>query len=470
MNTVKVKLQAVDNGGMDRLSTSETIHIPTGGEAERFQIIPGSSQGIRSPSIVLIDKSPSPGRGKLNKYQEVPKIPTRSRIPVPHRSTRTSIYGQPLSASSRRSNTSNQTTPSVSFPTDRATYENLLGQMSTSRNLPVLPAIGVSASQQPGGHNQAVSPGPATGNNAGQADGNQGNSLPYSGVLPARKHYYHVTNIKPVFQMKAEYNNMLQKYASNIERHQDTLAAKNHGHNHSPRIPCKGCGGRVQQAHSRQGHTPQGHAHQGHGHNGHQGQQTQGQQEQSGQGQQTLPSPAMEQSYVQQWLVDPSHPYQFPPQSLASTEEAKQPVATVPLVFSTPTDHNRKQPPTKPADVPIRYTQAPTQQIISKSSGKLLSPEDALKRQLKRKKIPPLTKRNSLRSIFSDASSNLQKIEEMEEDRDSDGQSRRGQSRGQSRGKSRVQSRGQLRAKGARSGASPRSNSQVRGSLLSSEA
>lgn len=60
--------------------------------------------------------------------------------------------------------------------------------------------------------------------------------------------------------------------------------------------------------------------------------------------------------------------------------------------------------------------EAPTHQVTNKA-GKLLTPEDALKRTLKSKKIPPLTKRNSLRSIFSDASSNLEKIaEELDEE------------------------------------------------------
>lgn len=125
----------------------------------------------------------------------------------------------------------------------------------------------------------------------------------------------------------------------------------------------------------------------------------------------------MDQTYVQQWLVNPSHPYELPTRTQTrekNSQGQQQSVVPQTVTVSQPSDQKEHS---KPKDVPIRYTQAPSHPVVSKSSGKLLSPEDALKRTLKHKKVPPLTKRNSLRSIFSDSSSNLQKIaEELDEE------------------------------------------------------
>lgn len=157
-----------------------------------------------------------------------------------------------------------------------------------------------------------------------------------------------------------------------------------------------------------------------------------------------------DQSYVQRWLINPNHPYMIapaashkPPQQENSNHTQQQ--LNLP---SHPSQNYQRQlsqvsdsKPSKPAnstsitvvlpkqtdsastakrhrskDIPIRYLEPPTHQVVNRS-GKLLTPEDALKRTLKGKKMPPLTKRNSLRSIFSDASSNLEKIaEELDEE------------------------------------------------------
>ena len=374
---------------MEKPDTGETIRIPTAVDQDKYYISTGSN--IRSPSIVLIENSPSPKRNKLNRYQEVPKIPTRSRIPVLQRSVGSRFSpkihkpSQSPRASIQQSSSNSYPTQSTAFSNQGAGYEKARGQASTSKNLPVLPAIGV-----------------ASGNGSHQEQPNSSFNAGYTvqGTAPVAGQYYHATNAKPVFQMKAEYNSMLQKYASNM---QHKHAASTPHHNHSPRAPCKGCGRHVTQP---------------------------------------VPNPAMGHSYVQQWLVNPSHPYQFPPQGSHSParlqpnvepsgthaanelSDLKHSVAAAPLVLSSPTNNARKLVTNKQAEVPIRYTQVPTQQVVSKTSGKLLTPEDALKRELKKKKIPPLTKRNSLRSIFSDGSSNLQKIaEEGDEDRRSDSKS-----------------------------------------------
>ena len=119
-----------------------------------------------------------------------------------------------------------------------------------------------------------------------------------------------------------------------------------------------------------------------------------------------------EHSNVQQWLVNPAHPYHISSTSASPQVPPNQGIP--PVVIALPADIKRRH------NIPIRYMEAPTHQVTNKS-GKLLTPEDALKRTLKSKKIPPLTKRNSLRSIFSDASSNLEKIaEEFDEQNDND--------------------------------------------------
>jgi len=378
---------------MEHLRVGDTIRIPTGVSADSDNFyLPAASPGAvsnssaRTPSIVFIH-SPS-RKNRLNKFQEVPKIgkskiPTLQRSVVPSTFLRTNIYGQPVSVSQK--SLSQNIKPSASFPTDRATYERLLTNSSASRQLPVLPAIGVSSLEVSGHYTPRQTPTMAI-------KGTGHVALPPAYNTDTTKQFYHVTNAKPVFQMKAEYNNMIQRYANNME---EQLRVP---HQHPEGAPCRGCGRHVS-AHSNHS-SPN-----------------------------TAPSiPPVdtnsEQNYVQQWLVNPSHPYQLP------SEETKANATSVPLVFTTPSVPAISAPETNTTQdrntvkqtVPIRYTQAPTQQIVSKTSGKLLSPEDALKRTLKKKKIPPLTKRNSLRSIFSDASSNLQKIaEEMEEDHESGG-------------------------------------------------
>lgn len=119
-----------------------------------------------------------------------------------------------------------------------------------------------------------------------------------------------------------------------------------------------------------------------------------------------------EHSHVQQWLVNPNNPYNITPSPQIITTPSA-PVNQV-IPHNTPMPHRHLHK--RRVDIPIRYMEAPQHQVTNKS-GKLLTPEDALKRTLKSKKIPPLTKRNSLRSIFSDASSNLEKIaEELDEE------------------------------------------------------
>ncbi|KAF6037546.1 hypothetical protein EB796_004162 [Bugula neritina] len=133
--------------------------------------------------------------------------------------------------------------------------------------------------------------------------------------------------------MKAEYNNMIQRYADNME---EQLRVP---HQHPEGAPCRGCGRHVS-AHSNHS-SPN-----------------------------TAPSiPPVdtnsEQNYVQQWLVNPSHPYQLP------SEETKANATSVPLVFTTPSVPAISAPETNTTQdrntvkqtVPIRYTQAPTQQI-----------------------------------------------------------------------------------------------------------
>lgn len=126
------------------------------------------------------------------------------------------------------------------------------------------------------------------------------------------------------------------------------------------------------------------------------------------------PTISDEHSHVQQWLVNPSHPYNIPPTPQIVTTPSL-PNNTQQVTIKIPPVEHRLHKNLK--HIPIRYMEAPQHQVTNKS-GKLLTPEDALKRTLKSKKIPPLTKRNSLRSIFSDASSNLEKIAEELDDED----------------------------------------------------
>lgn len=396
---------------MERLNIGEAIRIPTGGESDKYYV-PGQSRHgavTRSPSIVVIENSPSPPkRTKLNRFQEVPRIPTKSKIPVLQRSSgpatylQANIYRHPVSASSHKTTSTRHSNPSVTLPSHRMVHENTLGPISTNKALPVLPAINVGAIGAVASRNAPSIHGPIVNSRHHEALSHSDTdhvTLPpeRNRQVPPPGQYYHVSSAKPVFQMKAEYNNMLQKYASNVEQQGALPAAHAHHHHHSARVPCTTCGGSAPPP----ALLPR-------------------------------PNPGMESSYVQQWLVDPAHPYQLPAALPPPHEHTRTPVVSaIPLVLRAPSASaahpasSNKVSSKSTADVPIRYTQAPTQQIVSKSSGKLLSPEDALKRTLKRKKIPPLTKRNSLRSIFSDASSNLQKIEEMEEDRESDERSGR---------------------------------------------
>lgn len=124
-----------------------------------------------------------------------------------------------------------------------------------------------------------------------------------------------------------------------------------------------------------------------------------------------------EHNHVQQWLVNPNHPYNISPTPQIITTPSLPKNQTV--TINAPIQHRHLQK--RKNNIPIRYMEAPQHQVTNKS-GKLLTPEDALKRTLKSKKIPPLTKRNSLRSIFSDASSNLEKIaEELDEEAKNNG-------------------------------------------------
>ena len=252
---------------MDRLQVEDSIRIPTGVETDQYlnPSLNNSMRSVRSPSILVIASSPSPSKkSKFNNLQEVPKIQSRSRIPVAQRSTalpltssilRTNVYSQPLSVRA-----DNQGSSSSMYNTTSYQPEHGMSDISASKNLPVLPAIGVNPLNQ-SSHSVKVPTGqPTIIPTVKSRDNQEVLQMP-----SAPKPYYHVTSTKPVFQMRAEYNSMLQNYQKHGANNQQ--AAPHLGQIHgTPLAPCRSCGRHVPQRHSGQSQSHAAHNHHYHPH------------------------------------------------------------------------------------------------------------------------------------------------------------------------------------------------------------
>ena len=247
---------------MDRLQVEDSIRIPTGVETDQYlnPSLNSSMRSVRSPSILVIASSPSPSKkSKFNNLQEVPKIQSRSRIPVAQRSTalpstssilRTNVHSQPLSVRA-----DNQGTSSSMYNTNSYQPEHGMSDISASKNLPVLPAIGVNPLNQ-SSHSVKVPTGqPTIIPTVKSRDNQEVLQMP-----SAPKPYYHVTNTKPVFQMRAEYNNMLQNYQKHGANNQQTAPHLGQIHG-TPLAPCRSCGRHVPQKHSGQSQSHAAHHH-----------------------------------------------------------------------------------------------------------------------------------------------------------------------------------------------------------------